>query len=328
MAEPDAPQRQAYDDDAQFINLSEWWSFLLAHRRAFALGCAISVVLGVAVALLLPKTYTARASILPGKPVSQVSAMLAQMGGMASNVLGPSETMAVLYPDVAKSRTIYRETLSAPFREQTLRQVLIDLEHFDVDDPELEDKLFEYFTSEVNPSLNPATNFFTLSYTSRDPVFAAALVNEIVRQMDYHQQDWMKAESRGQSEMIQRRLAEEADSLRVAEDRLLAFRENNRAISLSPSALLEEARMAREAEIHSTLYVELTKQLEVARIEEYRNMPVLHVLDWAVTPVRKSGPKRRLIVALFLLGGFLGTLVLLKVRETPRTAERPGHTDI
>ena len=318
MASADSPQRQAYEDDPQFINLSEWWSFLLRRRWAFALACAVSVVVGVTVALLLPKTYTARASILPGKPVSPASAMLAQMGGIAASVLGPSETMAALYPDVAKSRTIFRETLNAPFRETTLRNILIQLEDFDVDDPKLEDDLYNYFTKEVDASLNPATNFFTLSFTSGDPEFAAALVNEIVRQMDYHQQDWMKTESRGESEMIQRRLAEEADSLRVAEERLLHFRENNRAITLSPSAMLEEARLAREMEIHSTLYVELTKQLEVARIEEYRNMPVLHVLDWAVTPVKKSGPKRRLIVALFLLGGFLGTLVLLKVRDTPR----------
>ena len=61
----------------------------------------------------------------------------------------------------------------------------------------------------------------------------------------------------------------------------------------------------REVEAKKEVYLTLQQQLELARIEEVKQSPILHILDHAVPPSRKSSPNR----VLFLLGFlFLGLI--------------------
>ena len=108
---------------------------------------------------------------------------------------------------------------------------------------------------------------------------------------------------------------DEANLLRQSENAFSTSVKKNRAVTLSPTALMEQAQLVREVEIHNALYVELTKQLEVTRIDAYRQAPVLTVLDWAVPPVKKSGPKRSLIVLGFVFVGVAGTAAVVKWLE-------------
>ncbi len=48
----------------------------------------------------------------------------------------------------------------------------------------------------------------------------------------------------------------------------------------------------RNVEILQTVYVELTKQLEIAKIDEIKDAPVLNVKEFAKSPVKKAGPRR------------------------------------
>ena len=49
----------------------------------------------------------------------------------------------------------------------------------------------------------------------------------------------------------------------------------------------------------------LQQQLELARIEEVKQSPILHILDKASPPTAKSSPNRLLICLAFSLSGFL-----------------------
>lgn len=60
--------------------------------------------------------------------------------------------------------------------------------------------------------------------------------------------------------------------------------------------------LARQAKINETVYEVLTKQYELAKVEEAKEIPTIKVLDEAVAPERKSWPPRSLIV-------FLGTIL-------------------
>ena len=60
----------------------------------------------------------------------------------------------------------------------------------------------------------------------------------------------------------------------------------------------------RRAKIDETLYETLTKQYEIARVEEAKEIPTIKVLDEPVVPERKSWPPRLLII-------ILGTLCAL-----------------
>lgn len=65
-----------------------------------------------------------------------------------------------------------------------------------------------------------------------------------------------------------------------------------------PKLLLDYARLLREQRIQQSLYELLTQQYEMARIQEAKDSPIIQVLDTAEIPIRKTEPKRTLIVIL------------------------------
>ena len=56
--------------------------------------------------------------------------------------------------------------------------------------------------------------------------------------------------------------------------------------------MLEQGRLMRNVEILNAVYIELNKQLEVAKIDEIRETPVVNIKEWAKDPVIKAGPAR------------------------------------
>ena len=70
---------------------------------------------------------------------------------------------------------------------------------------------------------------------------------------------------------------------------------------------------------HEALYDFLTKQLEAARLDEAKDAVLVQVVDVAVTPEKKSSPKRMLIVmitgAVAFLLSCLGVLLVEIVRR-------------
>jgi uncharacterized protein involved in exopolysaccharide biosynthesis len=73
-----------------------------------------------------------------------------------------------------------------------------------------------------------------------------------------------------------------------------------------PEVELDYIRRARELKYHEAVYEFLGKQLEAARIDEAKEAVVVQVMDKAVEPERKSGPRRLLIV---LITAFIALIV-------------------
>jgi len=85
-----------------------------------------------------------------------------------------------------------------------------------------------------------------------------------------------------------------------------------------PEAELEYLRRSREVKYHEALYDFLGKQLEAARIDEAQNAVLVQVVDTAVAPERKSGPKRLLIVLVSTTAAFLVACLAVLLMEALR----------
>ncbi|AJF07661.1 GumC family protein [Geoalkalibacter subterraneus] len=111
-----------------------------------------------------------------------------------------------------------------------------------------------------------------------------------------------------------RRLEESPEGQRVPEDIFISTSE-------VPELGLQYVRLMRDFKVQETLYELLTRQLEVAKIEEAKNTSRFQVLDEAFPPDRKSKPKRALMVLLATFAvGFLSVLVAF-MREFGRNLE-------
>lgn len=82
-----------------------------------------------------------------------------------------------------------------------------------------------------------------------------------------------------------------------------------------PALGVEYVRKLRELKIQEAIYEQLTKQYEVAKLSEAKDSSSLQVLDEAVVPLRKSKPKRSLIVIFSLFSAFFISLFIVFIQE-------------
>ncbi|HKD83218.1 MAG TPA: Wzz/FepE/Etk N-terminal domain-containing protein [Terriglobales bacterium] len=93
-----------------------------------------------------------------------------------------------------------------------------------------------------------------------------------------------------------------------------------------PQAELEYIRRARDLKYHEALYEFLSKQLEAARLDEAKDAIVVQVVDKAVTPEKKSGPRRMLIVSITAIAVFLLSCFWIILREAVRRKEQDPNS--
>jgi uncharacterized protein involved in exopolysaccharide biosynthesis len=96
-----------------------------------------------------------------------------------------------------------------------------------------------------------------------------------------------------------------------------------------PQESLEYLRKYREVKYHETLFDLLSKQYEAARIDEAKSAPIIQVVDQAIPPDKRSGPKRLMILAgapclAFVSACFYALVLggLASMRDAPETAEK------
>ena len=102
--------------------------------------------------------------------------------------------------------------------------------------------------------------------------------------------------------------------LENSELELKDFKERNRGYEGSPELFMIFSQLFREVEAKKEVYLTLQKQLELARIEEVKQSPILHILDYAVPPIRKSSPNRLffLIASIFFGIAFSSLFFLIR----------------
>lgn len=105
-----------------------------------------------------------------------------------------------------------------------------------------------------------------------------------------------------------RRLEESPEGKRVSGDIFIST-------SSVPDVGLQFARVMREFKVQETLYELLTKQHELAKIEEAKDTSTIQVLDSAMAPDKKSKPKRLLIVLAATVVSAIAALLWVFIRE-------------
>ncbi|MGA7161876.1 MAG: GNVR domain-containing protein, partial [Bacteroidota bacterium] len=88
-----------------------------------------------------------------------------------------------------------------------------------------------------------------------------------------------------------------------------------RRVSDSPQLLLEQERFIREVQINSTLYTELKRQYELAKIDEIKNIPIVNIMDSGRPAAKKEKPQRSIIVLASLFLSFIGSMGFVYLRN-------------
>ncbi len=96
----------------------------------------------------------------------------------------------------------------------------------------------------------------------------------------------------------------------------------------APELGLSQARIERELAVRRKVFELLTQQLEMAKIQEAQEEASFQVLDAAIPPEKKSGPKRAIIVVIALLAStVLGTILAYALEWRNRSNSQPSNSN-
>jgi uncharacterized protein involved in exopolysaccharide biosynthesis len=82
-----------------------------------------------------------------------------------------------------------------------------------------------------------------------------------------------------------------------------------------PSLGVQYVRKLRELKIQEVIFEQLSKQYELAKVNEAKESSSVQVIDQAVPPLKKSKPKRSLIVIFTTFTAFIFSIVFIFVQE-------------
>jgi uncharacterized protein involved in exopolysaccharide biosynthesis len=154
-----------------------------------------------------------------------------------------------------------------------------------------------------------------LGVRDHDPALAAAVANAAGSTLQELVMRSMMTQAGANRRFVETRLDKARTELASAENAAERFREDNRHPDDSPRLVMEQGRLLREVRTREEVLIALTREYEMARVDENRDVPVLNVLDVAQPPAFRSWPSRIGMAAGGLLLGFVAGIALAWTRR-------------
>ncbi len=300
-----------------------WRPYILAlwdKRKKFILINTIVLILALGYLLFLTHPYfDSTVVILPEYGSS--SSMLSQLSGLASMVgISTGKTSPTeIYQKLLTSEAVIAPVVYHKFKTEKFDKPVNLIEYFEIEPdeslpPELRKRqmflelLKDITENRINTDIDRTTQVLTVTVRMPESKLSAEVVNLLVKSLNNYVINQRKSFAKEQRIYLDKRIKQVKDSLRIAEEKLKEFREQNRSVAQSPELLLEQARLTRSVDIKQTVYIELMKQYELVKLEEVKDTPVINVQEYAKDPIKKTGPKRAisLILIMFFSGIITG----------------------
>lgn len=291
---------------------------LWINRKKILLINTIILIVTILYLLFLTKPYfQSTVTILP--EYGSKSNMLSQLSGLASlaGVKVGDSAPTELYQNIITSETVLQEVVYSKYKTNQHSDSVNLITYFEIegkdDNTELRRRkeflhLYEaLLQSRIATNVDRMTKILNVTVTMPEAQLSADVANNLVKSLDLYIRTQRKSYATEQSYYIEKRTQQVKDSLNIAENKLKNFREQNRITSQSPNLLLEQGRLLRNIEILQTVFIELTKQLEIAKIDQIKDAPVLNVKEYAKNPVKKAGPRRASSLITIMLISILAT---------------------
>jgi uncharacterized protein involved in exopolysaccharide biosynthesis len=292
------------------IRLDSIIKTLWSRRKRIVAITIVFMIVSLVYALMLPNMYSAAVTLLPEseeKGLSQFAQLSTLMSLPGLPVSPVSETE--LYPELMKSEAILKDVIYREFETAGFDEPVNLIDYWDIggntERRQYQATLQKLRDEALKISIARDSRVITLGVETTDPDLSADIANSIVDNLGQYVLNQRRTRASQQRQWIEKRLEEVQLDLRDAEDALKNFREANRRILDSPELMMQQERYLRDLEKNATIYLELSKQYEMIRVQEIRDMPVVQVLDPASPPAKKSGPGRKRILILGTLFGLL-----------------------
>lgn len=328
------PDVQDPENDELEIDWMEILRKIIAIRKTLYKAAGVGVVLGIIIALSIPKQYTVTVTLSPEMSGDKAGGGLASLassflGGGASS--SPDALNATLAPDIVASTPFILELFNT--RVQTL-------------DGKLDTTLVAYldeqkqpwwgyikaapgmaigvikslFTEEVDTIsvLNPfqltkeeylkvkklrevitadvdkKTAMTTVTVTLQDPKVTAIVADSVVGKLQQYIIDYRIKKAKEDCAYLEELYKERQQEYYQAQSKYAHYFDTNRNIAFQ-SVRAEQERLQNDMNLAYQVYSQVAQQLQVARAKIQEEKPVFAIVEPATVPLQPSGTSRKII---------------------------------
>ena len=300
------------------INLLDYLDVIFKRRRMIIRNSLLAGLMMLVLSFLLPKTYTATTTLLPPGEGEQngLRSLLLNSPVSLFNAPGIPASSSDIFVEILKSRTVAEAVLSKKYKSQETEQNLYEI--WDIENQtdalnELHEKstIFANEQGMINISVEvhnaelsaQVANAFVeaLDEVNRDKSFSRAKNSRIMaREVELK----VSLQTLKRDNPIIHRLQTELDELKIQFEHLqfgnsIPFEEQKDyfiPFADVPEVGSRLAEFLRDVKVQETVWQLLNQQFYSAKIQEARDTPTIQVLDAAVSPERRTRPKRKLLV--------------------------------
>ena len=340
------PDGQEPENDEITIDWMEILRKIIAIRKTLYKAAGVGVILGIIIALSIPKQYTVTVTLSPEMGGDKAGGGLASLassflGGSNSN--SPDALNATLAPDIVASTPFILELFNT--KVQTL-------------DGKLDTTLVAYLDEQKQPwwgyikaapgmaigaikslfaeetdtvtTLNPfqltekeaskvegikqaittevdnKTAMTTLTVTLQDPKVTAIVADSVVAKLQQYIIDYRIKKAKEDCAYLEQLYKERQQEYYDAQSKYAHYFDSNRNIALQ-SVRAEQERLQNDMNLAYQVYSQVAQQLQVARAKIQEEKPVFAVVEPATVPLQPSGTSRKMILVGIVFLAVCGT---------------------
>lgn len=329
------PDVQEPENDELEIDWMEILRKIIAIRKTLYKAAGVGVILGIIIALSIPKQYTVTVTLSPEMGGDKAGGGLASLassflGGSSSN--SPDALNATLAPDIVASTPFILELFNT--KVQTLDGKLDTTLVAYLD--EQKSPWFSYIvkapgmaigaikslfseetdtTSVLNPfqltkeesekveglrkvltaDVDKKTAMTTISVTLQDPKVTAIVADSVVAKLQQYIIDYRIKKAKEDCAYLEQLYKERQQEYYDAQSKYAHYFDSNRNIAFQ-SVRAEQERLQNDMSLAYQVYSQVAQQLQVARAKIQEEKPVFAVVEPATIPLQPSGTSRKTIL--------------------------------
>ncbi|RIV19393.1 lipopolysaccharide biosynthesis protein [Fibrisoma montanum] len=321
---------------------------ILVQNRVWVLLVALLFGLaGIGLALMATPEFVSEARIMPemNSGSNDVFKRLASVAGFAGIDLAETEGVDAvrpdLYPNVLQSTPFILYLLDRPVRtrsgtDQTVTSFLETHKSWSVakflarnEEPQRliknapgqpmeltrqQQDLVEEVQKRVSARLDTRSGIITITAKMPDANVAAGVAQLAMDYLTQYVTSYRTEKARQDLQFYADRLSEARRRYQNAQKGVFEYNDQHRYMVVQ-AATMDKQRREAELSIAQTVYTELARQYEQARLKVQERTPVFKVLEPANVPLIRVSPKRTVMVLFYTLAGFVvGSLTVLAIR--------------
>ncbi|TET47904.1 hypothetical protein E3J62_00025, partial [candidate division TA06 bacterium] len=212
-----------YKEMEREVNIRDYFKVIVKWRRLIVFNTAVITILTVVISLVLPKKYTASATLLP--PVEQPEIL--GIGSLLGGGLGAVASMAGL-PGMATASDVFVKILKS---RRVMERVIQKCNLMDEYGAETLEEAVISLKGATSPEVSPE-GLIIVYVDAKTAVLAAKIANSYIDELDRFNTEVNMTRGKRNRMFIEDRLEQVKEDLSAAEESLKVFQQEHKTVSL------------------------------------------------------------------------------------------------